>query len=54
MALDGNVSLVTRRSAERVDEIMDNVEEERELMDQISEAISRPADDMFDNVSACP
>ena len=30
---------------------MDQVEEEQDLMNQISEAISRPAEDMFDNVS---
>jgi charged multivesicular body protein 4A/B len=36
------------RSAERVDDIMDEVQEEQELMNQISEAISRPAEDMYD------
>ena len=35
-------------SAERVDDIMDEVQEEQELMNQISEAISRPAEDMYD------
>jgi hypothetical protein len=31
-----------------VDDIMDEVQEEQELMNQISEAISRPAEDMYD------
>jgi hypothetical protein len=45
-------SLLCDRSAERVDDIMEKVEDEQDLMNQISEAISRPADDMFDDVSS--
>jgi charged multivesicular body protein 4 len=35
--------------AARVDKIMDDIEEEKDLADQISEAITRPAQDMFDD-----
>jgi charged multivesicular body protein 4A/B len=35
--------------ASRVDKIMDDIEEEKELSDQISDAITRPAQDMFDD-----
>lgn len=45
------IKLIMRRSAERVDDIMEKVEDEQDLMNQISEAISRPAEDMFDDVS---
>jgi hypothetical protein len=34
-----------------VDEIMDDLQEEKDVMDQISDAISRPAQDLFDDVS---
>jgi charged multivesicular body protein 4 len=35
--------------AERVDDIMDEIEEEKAIHDSISEAISRPGQDMFDD-----
>ena len=37
--------------AERVDELMDDMAEEKDTADQISDAISRPAQDLFDDVS---
>lgn len=36
--------------AARVDRVMDDIEEEKDLSDQISEAITRPAQDMFNDV----
>lgn len=36
--------------ADKIDELMDDMEEEKETADQISEAISRPAQDLFDDV----
>lgn len=44
-SLRGNID------ADRVDQMMDDMEEEKDVADQISEAISRPAQDMFDDVS---
>ena len=38
------------RSAEKVDDIMDDIAEQNDLQEQISEAIGRPAADMFDDV----
>ena len=35
--------------AARVDKVMDDIEEEKDLSDQIAEAITRPAQDMFDD-----
>eukprot|EP01006_Ploeotia_vitrea_P028112 TRINITY_DN60853_c0_g1_i1.p1 TRINITY_DN60853_c0_g1~~TRINITY_DN60853_c0_g1_i1.p1 ORF type:complete len:183 (+),score=26.71 TRINITY_DN60853_c0_g1_i1:316-864(+) len=35
--------------ADRVDDLMDDMAEEKDTADQISEAISRPAQDMFDD-----
>ena len=37
--------------ADKIDELMDDMEEEKDTADQISEAISRPAQDLFDDVS---
>lgn len=50
-----NSSLVVKSmrgnlDANRVDKIMDAIEEERDLADQIAEAITRPGQDMFDDV----
>jgi len=35
--------------AERVDDIMDNIQEEKDVMDQIGDALTRPAEDLFDD-----
>lgn len=35
-----------------VDDIMDDIQEEKDLADQISEAISRPGQDLFEDVSS--
>ena len=35
--------------AARVDKVMDDIEEEKDLSDQIADAITRPAQDMFDD-----
>lgn len=42
-ALRGNLD------ADKVDEIMDDIQEEKEVHDQISDAISRPGQEMFDD-----
>lgn len=36
--------------SDKVDDMMDAMQEERDIHDAISEAISRPAQDMFDDV----
>ena len=36
--------------ADRVEQIRDEMDEEKELADQISEAISRPTQDIYDDV----
>jgi hypothetical protein len=38
--------------SDKVDDMMDAMQEERDIHDAISEAISRPAQDMFDDVSS--
>ena len=43
-AIRGNID------ADRVDDLMDDMAEEKDTADQISNAISRPAQDMFDDV----
>ena len=35
--------------AARVDKVMDDIEEEKDISDQIADAITRPAQDMFDD-----
>ncbi len=36
--------------ADAVEDMMDNMQEEREIHDQIADAISRPGNEMFDDV----
>jgi hypothetical protein len=38
--------------AGKVDDIMDEIQEEKDIAQQISEAISRPAEEMFEDVSS--
>ncbi len=37
--------------ADKIDDLMDAMQEEKDVADQISDAIARPAGDLFDDVS---
>ena len=39
------------RQPEKIDDIMDNMEDQKDLSNQISEALTRNTEDMFDDVS---
>lgn len=40
-----------RSDADKVEDILDELEEEKEIHNAISDAISRPANDLYDDVS---
>lgn len=40
----------TCRDADKVDDLLDSIQEQKEIHDTISEAISRPGNEMFDDV----
>ncbi len=39
------------RNADTVEDMLDNLQEEKEIHDQIADVISRPGNEMFDDVS---
>jgi len=42
---------IFRRDADKVDDIMEEIEEAKDVQDRITEAITRPAQEIFDDVS---